>query len=114
MNLSRRRFLLLSGAAAATAALPALPDIPMLPSPWIPCDGRLVSKKLYPKLWEIVGTAWDGDDKRADEFRIPNLKPPHHKSFQYVMATKDNTNHGFTPTGYVMLVPDKTVRELCS
>lgn len=84
---SRRSFLLGLG---ATLAAPAIVRAEVLmpvrrlivPSPlealaaqgMLPCDGRLISRKIYGELYAVIGSLYgEGDGK--DTFQLPNLFP---------------------------------------
>lgn len=44
---------------------------------WLPCDGRLVSRKAYPLLYAHVGMGYADEDKRccnAELFPLPDLR----------------------------------------
>ncbi len=43
---------------------------------WLPCDGRLVSRKAYPILYSLIGMTYADEDKRccnAELFPLPEL-----------------------------------------
>lgn len=45
---------------------------------WIPFDGRLVSRKLYPILYSIIGQTYADEDKRccnAELFPLGSIAP---------------------------------------
>ena len=44
-----------------------------LPTEWIPCDGRFLSKASYPELFKAIGGTW-GTDPAGDQFRVPDLR----------------------------------------
>ena len=46
---------------------------------WLPCDGRLVSRKAYPVLYSVIGMAHADEDKRccnAELFPLPDYSEP--------------------------------------
>lgn len=42
-----------------------------VPDKWIPCDGRVLSKKKYPELFQVVKYVFGGDGD--DQFQLPNV-----------------------------------------
>lgn len=42
-------------------------------SPWLRCDGSLVSRTTYPRLFSVIGTKY-GQGSSADTFRLPDLR----------------------------------------
>ena len=44
---------------------------PTAPSGWLVCDGRLISRVTYSKLFAVIGTYWGAGDG-ATTFRLPN------------------------------------------
>ncbi len=44
-----------------------------VPEGWLPCDGRLLSKKIYPDLFKAIGTTFGSGGARSGQFNIPNL-----------------------------------------
>lgn len=45
----------------------------VLASPWIPCDGRAISRAEYPALFAAVGTTYGAGDG-ATTFNLPDLR----------------------------------------
>lgn len=39
---------------------------------WLKCDGRSISRVLYPKLFEVIGTSFGSDD--AETFKLPDCR----------------------------------------
>jgi microcystin-dependent protein len=39
---------------------------------WLKCDGRSISRVLYAKLFEVIGTSFGSDD--ADTFKLPDCR----------------------------------------
>jgi microcystin-dependent protein len=46
---------------------------PTAPSGWLICDGRLVSRTTYSKLFAVIGTFWNAGDG-GTTFGLPNMK----------------------------------------
>jgi microcystin-dependent protein len=46
---------------------------PTAPSGWLICDGRLVSRTTYSKLFAVIGTYWGAGDG-STTFGLPNMK----------------------------------------
>ena len=44
-----------------------------LPSPWLLCDGSIVSHLEYPRLFSIIGTKY-GEGHNSTTFRLPDLR----------------------------------------
>jgi microcystin-dependent protein len=44
----------------------------ILPSDWLPCDGRSLLRASYPNLFAAIGTVWGSAD--ATHFNIPDLR----------------------------------------
>lgn len=44
----------------------------ILPSGWLPCDGRSLLRSAYPNLFAAIGTVWGSVD--ATHFNIPDLR----------------------------------------
>lgn len=56
---------------------PGCPAILVDGGVWLPCDGRLISRKAYPTLYGIIGLLWADEDKRcctAELFPLPDLR----------------------------------------
>lgn len=89
---SRRGFLMGLGAALAAPAIvraelimpvrslvkPAAPSIGDIVSktmaglePWLPCDGRALSRAVYAELFQVIGTTYGAPD--ADTFNLPAM-----------------------------------------
>jgi len=59
-----------------------------LPSGALPCDGRAVSRSMYPDLFTAIGTTYGAGDGTTT-FNLPNLT--HHDSaLQYLIQVVDN------------------------
>lgn len=43
-----------------------------VPEGWLLCDGRTLSRRDYPRLFNAIGTHWGGTAN--DEFRLPDLR----------------------------------------
>lgn len=46
---------------------------------WLPCDGRPVSRKVYPALYALIGQTYSDEDKRccnSELFSLPDLVEP--------------------------------------
>lgn len=78
MNLSRRRFLAGSAAAAAAAtlsapAIAALPvEAPAVAEAYLPCAGQAVSRSVYAELFDVIGTVYGAGDGETT-FNLPDL-----------------------------------------
>lgn len=44
-----------------------------VPEGWLPCDGRLLSQKIYPDLFKAIGTTFGSGGTGSGQFNIPNL-----------------------------------------
>ena len=46
-----------------------------IPAGWLKCDGQVINKSIYPKLYEIIGGTFNGDAKLPDlTERVPLCK----------------------------------------
>jgi len=43
------------------------------PSPWLICDGSIISREEYPRLFSVIGTKYGGD-VNSTMFRLPDLR----------------------------------------
>lgn len=43
------------------------------PSPWLICDGSMISREEYPRLFSVIGTKYGGD-VNSTMFRLPDLR----------------------------------------
>jgi len=43
------------------------------PSNYLLCDGSVVARSLYPKLFQIIGTTYNTGAEASTDFRLPNL-----------------------------------------
>ena len=79
----RIAYWLLIAAAALSAAQPAKAQTPYLaeirfvafnfaPEGWALCDGQLMSIRVYPTLYNLIGTTFGGDG--INTFALPNLQ----------------------------------------
>lgn len=44
------------------------------PSGWLYCDGQVVPKATYPRLFAAIGTVFNSGGEEATDFRLPNLQ----------------------------------------
>jgi microcystin-dependent protein len=44
----------------------------IVPTTWLPCDGRTLNKTLYPDLFEVIGYTYGGDN--VNLFKLPDLR----------------------------------------
>lgn len=78
-----------------------------LPYGLVPCDGRLVSRALYPKLFAVIGTRY-GAGNGSTTFNLPNYQPtrpeppphgPRNVSVAWAISTGDTPS---IPAGSVL------------
>jgi hypothetical protein len=74
--IQRRAFL---GGLVAAFAAPAivkagsLMPVRAIAVDWLPCDGRFVSRALYPELFAVLGSEY-GNDGSGRKFRLPDMR----------------------------------------
>ena len=44
------------------------------PAGWLPCDGRVVFKADYPRLYSVIGITWGAFDTSRNYFQLPDLR----------------------------------------
>lgn len=112
--ISRRFFLRGASAAAVVAAtvtpakvaidlvMPAVEPIPAwCPPGFLPCDGRPLSRLMYPRLFAVMGNAYG--DAGPTTFRLPDLGKNAQLPIEHVIAVAPPSESHF-PTGYVLSV----------
>jgi hypothetical protein len=61
-----------SNALVPTGTVVAFAGTPMrVPTGWLPCDGRSVTRAMYPTLFDAIGTAHGGD---GTNFNLPDYR----------------------------------------
>jgi microcystin-dependent protein len=60
--------------------LPALGQIAAylgenIPDGWLPCDGRMLRRRIYPELFKKIGTQYGDGDGSNTAFNLPRHAP---------------------------------------
>jgi microcystin-dependent protein len=107
MQISRRAIFggLVALAAPAIIRTPGLlMPIQAQPERFLPCDGRLIPRRLYGDLFRAIGTIYGGDGMW---FNLPNLRdyPDSHvpmtmRGVYHAIAT---TSDAIVPTGAILM-----------
>lgn len=42
-----------------------------IPDGWLPCDGRMLRRRIYPELFKIIGTQYGDGDGSNTAFNLP-------------------------------------------
>lgn len=44
-----------------------------IPDGWLPCDGRMLRRRVYPQLFSAIGTQYGDGDGSNTAFNLPDL-----------------------------------------
>jgi microcystin-dependent protein len=44
-----------------------------IPDGWLPCDGRMLRRRVYPELFKVIGIQYGDGDGSNTAFNLPDL-----------------------------------------
>ncbi len=58
---------------------------------WLPCDGRMLRRLIYPELYEVLGVKYGDGDGSNTAFNLPNIAFPTPDSRYIIFVDAQNT-----------------------
>lgn len=62
-----------------------------IPEGWLPCDGRMLRRHSYPKLYKVLGVQYGDGDGSNTAFNLPNIAVPSPGNRYIIFVDAENT-----------------------